>query len=308
MSAEVATVDLRDFTDGSQSTRDQFVSTFGKSLADTGFVRVGGHAIDPTILAAAYAAAAEVFGLPADVKDRYDSASTSGARGYTPFGLERAKGASIVDLKEFWHVGRDSGSSAPNLWPREVPAFRSSMNTLFTKMDAAASTLLEALAEYFDLPTRTLADLVTDADSLLRVLHYPALGDQTVEGAVRAAAHEDINFITLLPAATDAGLELMDRDGNWAAVDGLEGELVCDTGDMLSRFLNGRIPSTTHRVVNPSDAVSERYSMPFFCQPRPEVVLTPPPALLAAGEELVSPAITAGEFHRQRMEEIRLAR
>lgn len=308
MSSAVATVDLRDFTAGSASARNEFVSTFGDSLAGTGFVRVGGHAVDADTLAAAYAAAAKVFGLPAEAKEQYDSAASNGARGFFPFGLERAKGAEVMDLKEFWHIGRDDGSSTPNVWPREVPEFREAMNSLYTSMDAAAMTLLEALAEYLDLPTRTLADLVSGADSLLRVLRYPALGDATLEGAVRAAAHEDINFITLLPAATDAGLELMDRDGNWSAVDGLEGELVCDTGDMLSRFLNGRIPSTTHRVVNPSDSSSERYSMPFFCQPRGEVVLTPPADLLDEGETANDPPITAGEYHRQRMEEIRLAR
>lgn len=308
MSTEVATVDLRDFTDGSKPTRMKFVSTFGDSLAETGFVRVGGHAVDPATLAAAYTAAAKVFNLPEETKDQYDSATTSGARGYIPFGLERAKDSKVIDLKEFWHIGRDDGSSTPNQWPDEIPEFRQSMNSLFINMDDAAMTLLEALAEYLELPTRTLADLVSDADSLLRVLHYPALGDNAPDGAVRAAAHEDINFITLLPAATDAGLELMNRSGNWAAVDGLEGELVCDTGDMLSRYLNGRIPSTTHRVVNPTDSASERYSMPFFCQPRADVVLSPPPALLGANEAVEADPLTAGEFHRQRMEQIRLTR
>jgi isopenicillin N synthase-like dioxygenase len=175
-------------------------------------------------------------------------------------------------------------------------------------MDQAASTLLEALAIYLDLAPRALGDLVVDADSLLRILRYPALQGHHIDGAVRAAAHEDINFITLLPAATDSGLELMDRDGNWSAVDGLVGEVVVDSGDMLSRYLNGRIPATTHRVVNPSDPTRERYSMPFFCQPRADVLLTPPDELLRAGETVDVEPITAGQFHRERMEQIRLSR
>jgi isopenicillin N synthase-like dioxygenase len=174
-------------------------------------------------------------------------------------------------------------------------------------MDRTASTLLDALSLHLGLPPTHLSDLVVGADPLLRVLHYPALRARHTHGAVRAAAHEDINFITLLPAATDAGLELRDRDGSWVRVDGLEGELVVDSGDMLSRYLHGRIPSTTHRVVNPDDPDAVRYSMPFFCQPRAEVVLTPPAELLAPGE-LVPEPITAGEFHRERMEQIRARR
>ncbi len=307
MSSAVASVDLRDFTSGASSTRDAFVTTFGDSLAGTGFVRVSGHDIGDDTLAAAYRAAAEVFALPTDVKMAYDASATRGARGYTPFGVEQAKDATVVDLKEFWHIGRDTGTTEPNLWPVEVPEFGPAMSTLFNAMDEAASTLLEALAVYLGLERRALADLVVDADSLLRVLRYPALHGNRIDGAVRAAAHEDINFITLLPAATEAGLELMDRNGNWSAVDGLDGEVVVDSGDMLSRFLNGRIPATTHRVVNPSDDASERFSMPFFCQPRAEVLLRPPDELLRPGETIDIEPVTAGQFHRERMEQIRLA-
>ena len=178
------------------------------------------------------------------------------------------------------------------------------MTALHASMEATAELLLEAVAEHLGLPRRHLADLVVGADSILRVLHYPPVGADAAPGAVRAAAHEDINFITLLPAATDDGLQLRDRDGRWCRVDGQEGELVVDSGDQLSRYLNGRVPATTHRVVNPDDPTRDRYSMPFFCQPRPEVVLRPPPELLEPGEVVPEP-ITAGEFHAQRMEEIR---
>ena len=143
------------------------------------------------------------------------------------------------------------------------------------------------------------------ADSILRVLHYPPVAGGGEPGAVRAAAHEDINFITLLPAATDDGLQLRDRARTMVPGRRPEGELVVDSGDQLSRYLNGRIPATTHRVVNPEDATSHRYSLPFFCQPRPDVLLRPPAELLAPGVSMIEPVITAGEYHAQRMEEIR---
>ncbi len=303
----VGTVDLRDFEHGGAASRDGFSAELGRSLVDTGFVKVGGHGIAHRAIQDAYDAAAEVFALPEAVKARYERSDIHGARGFIPFGKERAKDASVTDLKEFWHIGPHHGGSSVNVWPDEVPAFRPATTALFGALDRAAQTLLTALSVYLGLAPSHLPELVTGADSLLRVLHYPALKGRHQPGAVRAAAHEDINFITLLPAATDAGLELKTRSGEWMAVDGADGEIVADSGDMLSRYLNGRIPSTTHRVVNPDDPDAERYSMPFFCQPRGEVLLAPPPGFVTRGEVVAEP-ITAGAFHRERMEQIRLVR
>jgi isopenicillin N synthase-like dioxygenase len=299
----VATVDLRDLTSGDATARSRFVETLGRSLVATGFVKVAGHAVDPARLDAAYRSAHEVFALPEECKAPYVRPELHGARGLVPFGREKAKDATVADLKEFWHVG-PSGGEPNNVWPDEVPSFEADMTALHTSMESTADLLLEAVAEHLGLPRRHLADLVVGADSILRVLHYPPIGVDAAAGAVRAAAHEDINFITLLPAATDDGLQLRDRSGRWCRVDGQEGELVVDSGDQLSRYLNGRVPATTHRVVNPDDVSRDRYSMPFFCQPRPDVVLRPPAELLEPGEVLPEP-MTAGEFHARRMEEIR---
>lgn len=300
MTTSVATVDLADL-----ATVDDDVRTFGDSLVGTGFVKVAGHGVDPALVDRAYAVAGEVFALDDERKRHWAREEYHGARGYIPFGREQAKDATVIDLKEFWHIGPADGGRFPNVWPDAVPAFEATMTELFTTMELAAQRLLVALATYFDLPPRHLADMTVGADSLLRVLHYPPLRDRMVPGAVRAAAHEDINFITLLPAATAAGLELLDQSGRWVAVDGLDGELVVDSGDMLSRYLNGRVPATTHRVVNPPDDDSDRYSMPFFCQPRRDILLELPAELRAPGEVLRDPPITAGEFHQQRMDAIR---
>jgi len=302
--ADVATVDLGDLLAGGAARR-RMVAELGQSLAETGFVKVAGHAVDPGRLAAAYAAAQEAFALPEPAKARYVRQELGGARGLVPFGREKAKDATVADLKEFWHVGPATGVPA-NVWPAEVPAFEREMSALHASMDHTAQLLLEAVAEHLGLPRRHLADLVVGAGSILRVLHYPPLAGAHDPGAVRAAAHEDINFITLLPAATDDGLQLRDRLGRWCRVDGHEGELVVDTGDQLSRYLNGRLPATTHRVVNPPDPGRERYSMPFFCQPRPEVELRPPDSLLDPGE-IVGEVMTAGEYHAERMRQIRAA-
>lgn len=310
MGFDVATVHLDDFTGGSGHAQDRFVETLGRSLVDTGFVKVDGHGVAPADLDAAYQAAKDLFALPAEAKAAY--VRPKGAGGYTPFGTEHAKGNAVVDLKEFWHVHQDVDADdplyeayGPNVFPHEVPHFQPAMMRLYRDLEAAAQTLLEAVALYLGLPRRDLADMVVDGRSVLRIIHYPPLATAAVPGAVRAAAHEDINLITLLPAATDTGLELLDRGGTWHSVDGLEGEIVVDAGDMLSRHVNLKIPATTHRVVNPSTDDAARYSMPFFCHPRPEVVLDAPAALLDEGERHFEP-ITADDFLEQRLAEIGL--
>ncbi|MBK8726822.1 MAG: isopenicillin N synthase family oxygenase [Holophagaceae bacterium] len=310
----VDTVHLDQFTEGNERERAEFVRILGGSLKDTGFVKVAGHRVTPADVTGAYEAARDFFALPEEVKRRYIVPDGGGARGFTPFGQEHAKDNPVGDLKEFWHVGQELPPGhellaiyGENLWPEaEVPGFKAHTLALYRALEACAGTLLEAIALYLGLPLRALADMIADGNSILRIIHYPALKDRYLEGGVRASAHEDINLITLLPAATGSGLQLLDRDGVWHSVDGLEGEIVADAGDMLSRHVNLRIPSTTHRVVNPDSPDAVRYSMPFFCHPRPDVLLDCPDSLRAPGEPKLFEPISAHAFLLQRLREIGL--
>jgi len=313
-SFQVETVHLAQFREGSARDRTEFIRVLGDSFRHTGFVKVAGHRVHPSDVDGAYEAARAFFALPEEIKRGYLVPGSGGARGFTAFGSEHAKDNPVGDLKEFWHVGQDLPSGHPlhanygdNLWPEaEVPGFKAHNLALYRALEDCAGTLLEALALYLGLPQRSLADMIVDGNSILRLIHYPALRDRYLEGGVRSSAHEDINLITLLPAATDAGLQLLDRDGTWRAVDGLAGEIVADAGDMLSRHVNLKIPSTTHRVINPESPDAVRYSMPFFCHPRPEVLLDCPEALLEPGEAKRFEPITAHAFLMQRLKEIGL--
>lgn len=309
----VETVHLAQFTEGSPKERADFIRVLGESLTHTGFVKVKGHRVKPETVAAAYRDIQAFFALPEATKLKYKVEGTGGARGYTSFGEEHAKDNPVGDLKEFWHVGQDNppggrfeGDFMPNLWPSEIPTFKAAALDLYTALEDCAGTLLEAIALYLGLPQRHLADMIVGGNSVFRLIHYPALKDRYIEGGVRSSAHEDINLITLLPAATDSGLQLMDREGKWHAVDAEPGEIVADAGDMLSRHVNLKIPSTTHRVVNPDSPDAVRYSMPFFCHPRPEVVLDCPASLLGPGERKLFEPITAHDFLMQRLREIGL--
>jgi len=278
------------------------------SFAQTGFAIVRDHGIASALVARAQAAMEAFFALPQDAKRAYHQQGRGGARGYTPFGVEQAKDAAVNDLKEFWHAGRDlapgdplSASMPPNIWPVEIADFRAASEALFAAFEVSGARLLEAIAIGLGLERGFFAPTVERGNSVLRYLHYPPLTD-VPEGAIRAAPHEDINTITLLLGAQEAGLELLTREGEWWPVQPPEGAMAVNIGDMLQRLTAGRLRSTTHRVVNPNGEAARRsrYSMPFFLHFRSDYLIAP---LFEGGE----PPITADDFLQERLREIKLA-
>ena len=303
----IPVLSLQDFTQGTPAQQQTFVEDLGRALTAIGFFALTDHGIDDALVQAAYAAAAAVFTLPTAVKHRYEDRTLSGQRGFTALGREHAKDSPYPDLKEFWHVGADQ-AMPPNLWPSEVPEFKSVMLALFAQLDRCAYRLLEACALYLELPQTFLADMIHDSPTLLRVLHYPPVVAELPAAQMRAAAHEDINLITLLCEATAPGLELLQADGTWRPIAAIPGQLIVDTGDMLQNLTNGLFKSTTHRVTNPGNDRDRRFSLPFFVHPRPEVDLSPLPTSIArTGGRARYPQLTAATYLRQRLAEIGLA-
>jgi isopenicillin N synthase-like dioxygenase len=291
-----------------------FARDLGSSFRRTGFAVVADHGIDAALIACALADTKAFFALPDAVKRRYHMPGTGGARGYTPFGIEAAKDANTADLKEFWHVGRDLAPGHPyrrympdNLWPTEVAGFRSSVGSLYAALDAMGATLLRAIARDLSLAEDYFADKVGFGNSVLRLLHYPPVAADAP--GVRAGAHEDINVITLLLGAEEAGLEVLTRDGTWLPITPPEGALVVNIGDMLQRLTNHALPSTTHRVVNPAPERRgfPRYSTPFFLHFEPEFEIRTLPGCVSAEESDRYPKpITAEDYLQQRLREIKL--
>jgi len=261
---------------------DAIVAAVGAALEHWGFVAIVGHGIDDELLNRAYAAAAELFALPTSTKQRYETPQDGRQRGYTSFGVEHAKDQPAGDLKEFWHVGRSLPAAHPdaaglpqNQFPIEQPAFESLALALFGQMEHFADELLAVIARHLGFPADWFVEKTLHGNSVLRVIHYPPVGDAP-PGAVRAAQHEDINLLTVLPVSTAPGLELLTRDGRWMPVLPPAGAVLCDTGDMMHLLTGGRLPATTHRVVNPeTDVHSPRFSMPFFMHPRSSCRLDP---------------------------------
>ena len=292
-----------------------FAQELGGSFERYGFAIVSDHGIPPDLIARAEEKAKAFFALPEEVKRRYHVPGGGGARGYTPFGIETAKGATAYDLKEVWHVGRELQEGhpfkevmAPNVWPDEVQSFRDTFLELFAAFDRTGLRILEAIARYLKIDTDYFIDTVRDGNSVLRLLHYPPTpGDGP---NVRAGAHEDINTLTLLLGAEEAGLQLFDRDGNWLPVTPKEGELAVNIGDMLQRLTNNVLRSTTHRVVNPPPERRghSRYSMPFFLHFRPDFLIeTLPHCVSEERPNLYPEPITSHEYLMERLREIKLA-
>jgi isopenicillin N synthase-like dioxygenase len=277
MGTTIPVVDLRHLAFAQDDPRRiAFIQTLGHGLETVGFVAVEGHGVSPELLQRVYAVAREAFSLAADIKSQYEAPEIGRQRGYTPMGLERARHRSVADLKEFWMVGRPSDPDLPaNLFPGEAPAFAPVLSDYFHGVEAAAALLLGGIGEYLDLGAGYFQEMVRGGNSVVRVLNYPDAGGPVAAGAVRAAAHEDINLITLLPASTRPGLELLDRDGAWVAVETPPDVLIVDTGDMMELVTAGRLAAVTHRVVNPESSDGGRMSLPFFVHPRPSYVLTP---------------------------------
>lgn len=294
---------------------DGFAQKLGRSFEDYGFAILADHPIARELIRRAEDKAKAFFALPNEVKNKYRVPGAGGARGYTPFGIETAKGASAHDLKEFWHVGRDlppghkfRDHMPDNVWPSEVPGFKETFEELYASFDRTGLKVLRAIARYLRIDENYFEDSVKDGNSVLRALHYPPQKEPAGEH-IRAAAHEDINAITLLLGAEEAGLELQTRDGRWLAVSPRPGELVVNIGDMLQRSTNGVLRSTSHRVVNPApDRVSRaRYSMPFFLHFRSDFLIEPLRQTVAMGEEPKWPPITADDYLQERLREIKLA-
>lgn len=299
------------------SPLETIADELGRSFSENGFAVVRDHGIQQDLIDEAEAVSKAFFALPDAVKRAYKIDGGGGARGYTPFGTEKAKDAEVFDLKEFWHVGRDLPEGhplakfmAPNVWPTEVEGFRETMSALFAAFEAAGARVLEAIALHLGRPRDFFAASVEDGNSVMRLLHYPPLAEGAPEAAIRAAGHEDINTITLLLGAGEAGLELLTRSGEWVPIPATKGALVINIGDMLQRQTNGRLRSTTHRVVNPrGDAARRaRYSMPFFLHFRPDFLIEPLPECIDTDAANPPPApITAHDFLMQRLREINLA-
>ena len=316
MTSQIPTLDIRRFTHAvSPEDRQAFIDELGAAYREWGFAGIRNHGIPQAQIDQAYETFRSFFALPEDTKRAYHVPGGGGARGYTAFGVETAKGAKYSDLKEFWHIGREiprdskyAADMAPNLWPDEVPGFREVGYGLYEALDALGSQVLSALALHIGLPEDYFADKTDVGNSILRPIHYPPITTDDIPN-VRAGAHEEINLITLLVGASAAGLEVLSKKGEWVPFTSDADTIVVNIGDMLQRLTNHVYPSTTHRVTNPPGeaARNPRYSVPFFLHPNPDFLIDVLPSTITPDNPSRYPEpITAQGYLEERLREIKL--
>jgi len=311
---QIPSVNLKDFLSDDKKNKEKFVQSIGTAFQEIGFCAVRGHFLDKDLVSRLYTQIKLFFDLPEEIKRKYEHPEYSGQRGYVSFGKESAKGSKHGDLKEFWHFGQyisDDDISKYNYFPNiivdELPEFNKVGEEVYKTLEKTAKFVLRALALYLKIEEKYFDQYIENGNSILRPIHYPPITDDPKE-AVRAAAHGDINLITLLMGAHGKGLQVKSADGQWIDAVASEEELMINIGDMLSRHTNNVLKSTVHRVVNPDKELlkKSRYSIPFFMHPVSEMKLNVLDSCICDEFPKSFEDITAGEFLEERLIELGL--
>jgi isopenicillin N synthase-like dioxygenase len=311
---KIPSVNLADFLSSDINKKNNFVESIGKAFEEIGFVALDGHFLDSNFNKKLYKEIRSFFDLPQEIKNKYEIPGISGQRGYVSFGKESAKGSKHGDLKEFWHFGQyvENDDKLLKEYPSNVEVAENEQFNIVGKqtyrlLEKTSKYVLRALALYLKLDEFYFDKYIVNGNSILRPIHYPPILEKPKD-AVRAAAHGDINLITLLMGAQGKGLQVKNNDGEWIDAIASKDQLMINVGDMLSRHTNNKLKSTVHRVINPSKELMKksRYSIPFFMHPISDMKLDVLESCIDENNPKSFDDITAGEFLNQRLVELGL--
>jgi len=310
----IPSLDLNDFIGKDINKKTKFVQQLGEAYEAIGFIALKNHGLSDSTRDSLYNEVQSFFNLPLDKKLNYEKPELNGQRGYISFGREKAKGYQQSDLKEFWHFGQTLEKDdplfdeyEPNVHCNELPIFNEVGRETFLTLEKTGIHILRALALHLNLDENYFDKKVKGGNSILRAIHYPPIQTEP-KGAVRAAAHGDINLITILMGASASGLEIKTRKGDWIAVTALPEQVVINIGDMMSRLTNDKLHSSIHQVVNPprSEWGKPRFSIPFFMHPRSDMSLNCLEGCVSEKNIKKYEDIHAGEFLNERIKELGL--
>lgn len=311
---KIPSVNLLDFLSSDINKKNNFVESIGKAFEEIGFVALDGHFLDSNFNEKLYKEIRSFFDLPQEIKNKYEIPGISGQRGYVSFGKESAKGSKHGDLKEFWHFGQyvENDDKLLKEYPSNVEVTENTEFNIVGKqtyklLEKTSKYVLRALSLYLNLDEFYFDKYIVNGNSILRPIHYPPILEKPKD-AVRAAAHGDINLITLLMGAQGRGLQVKNNKGEWIDAIASKDQLMINVGDMLSRHTNNKLKSTVHRVINPSKELMKksRYSIPFFMHPISDMKLDVLESCIDENNPKSFDDITAGEFLNQRLVELGL--
>ena len=310
----IPSVNLKDFLSDNPIRKQNFVNAIGQAYEEIGFVALKGHFLDDTLVDNLYTEVKNFFCLPTETKRQYEIPGIGGQRGYVSFGKESAKGKKEGDLKEFWHFGQYVENNdklkveyPDNVNVNELSEFNKTGKETYKMLEKTAKYVLRALALHLGLEETYFDEYIYNGNSILRPIHYPPITEEPKE-AVRAAAHGDINLITLLMGAQGRGLQVKNHKDQWIDAIAEADELMINVGDMLSRHTNNKLKSTIHRVINPPKELwgTSRYSIPFFMHPISDMKLDVLDGCIDENNPKAFDDITAGEFLNERLIELGL--
>lgn len=310
----IPSVDLQDFVSEDPQRKQKFITEIGNAFEQIGFVALSGHFLTDVLVDDLYTEIKNFFNLPQDTKNNYEIKGIGGQRGYTSFGKEHAKGKKEGDLKEFWHFGQYvvdnpklEAEYPTNVMVTELEKFNKVGEETYKMLEKTAKYVLRALALHLNLDENYFDGYILNGNSILRPIHYPPITTEPKK-AVRAAAHGDINLITLLMGAHGKGLQVQNHEGDWVDAIATPDQLMINVGDMLSRLTNNKLKSTIHQVVNPPKELwgNSRYSIPFFMHPISEMPLSCLENCVDDAHPKQYEDTTAGEFLHERLIELGL--
>ena len=279
------------------------INILSDALEDHGFFSITEHGLSNKLVDKCYQLSKQFFDLEYEIKNKYSSVGSKGARGYTPKGIETAVGENVPDQKEFWHHGPVVDDTFDQKIPKniiieEMPEFNKYYDELYLELHKIGSRVLSVIALSLEIDKNFFTPWIEKGNSLLRSIHYPPVDSNL--NPHRARAHEDINLITLLIGAEEGGLEVLNKDGSWIKVSPSSEAIVCNIGDMMQLVTDKKLKSTTHRVIQDKLTESKpRYSIPFFLHPAPSINLR---SIFRDSDE----GILANDFLDQRLKEIKL--
>ena len=313
---KIPQVNLNDYLTGDPDSKKKFINDLGKGFSEIGFIALKGHLLNGTVKESLYSEVKNFFNLSNEIKSKYIISGLASQRGFTPFGKEHAKGRNVGDLKEFWHFGQyvKNEPELENKYPKnvmvdELEEFNSVGQKTYELLEETGRHVLGAIACYLNLDETYFDKHIFNGNSILRAIHYPPI-TQEPNKAERAAAHGDINLITLLMGAQGKGLQVLSNNGEWVDAIAEDDEIIVNIGDMLSRHTNNKLKSTIHRVVNPPKDLwnSSRYSIPFFLHPRLEMPLDCLESCIDENNPKGFENTTAGDFLYQRLVDLGLVK
>jgi isopenicillin N synthase-like dioxygenase len=290
--ATIPVVDLNDFFN--PETKVRFVQQVSDASHEVGFFAVINPLLDEGVLKSAYDASEAFFSSPIELKDQIHDPHINGQRGYVH--SETAQGNKVIDFKEFLHIGKHK-----NLWP-EWMNLQEPMENLMWTLDRNGEVLDRAFALALGLDEEYFVNLTRNGECLLRPIHYPK---NPAPGSVWAAQHTDIDFFTILPMASEEGLQIL-YQGKWIDVRVPVDAFIVNCGDKLQNMSNGYFKSSVHQVVAKPDV--ERYSIVYFLHPEDHHDMSPlPEAIALTGGVQRYPNATSLELLASRLRELGLA-